>query len=108
MLRSQTLLPKHGQETTKEFKQYKGLKKENLPDNMTNTEMILNMLAEASTKDISQAIQPKTFDESKNVAFKGGNVAKVAREELEANTGKKVISPINSKAIRAQILKNLE
>lgn len=94
--------------TTKEFKQYKGLKKENLRDNMTNTEMILNMLAEASTKDISEAIQPKTFDESKNVAFKGGNVAKVAREELEANTGKKVISPINSKAIRAQILKNLE
>ena len=64
--------------TTKEFKQYKGLKKENLRDNMTNTELILNMLAEASTKDISQAIQPETFEESKKVAVKGGNVAKVA------------------------------
>ena len=94
--------------TTKEFKQYKGLKKENLRDNMTNTELILNMLAEASTKDISQVVQPKTFDESKKVAFKGGNVAKVAREELEANTGKKVVSPLNAKAIHQQTLKNIE
>lgn len=66
------------------------------------------MLAEASTKDISQAIQPKTFDESKKAAFKGGNVAKVARQELEANTGENVVSPLNSKAIREQTLKNLE
>lgn len=90
--------------TTKEFKQYKGLKKENLRDNMTNTELILNMLAEASTKDISQVVQPETFDESKQVAFKGGNVAKVARLELEANTGKKVVSPLNAKAIHQQAL----
>jgi len=94
--------------TTKEFKQYKGLKKENLRDNMTNTELILNMLAEASTKDISQAIQPKSFDDSKKVAVKGGNVAKVARKELESNIGKKVISPLNAKAIRQQTPKNLE
>jgi hypothetical protein len=93
--------------TTKEFKQYKGLKKENLRDNMTNTELILNMLAEASTKDISQAVQPTTFGESKKVAFKGGNVARVAREELEANTGKKVVSPLNAKTIHQHTLKNL-
>lgn len=64
--------------TTKEYKILKGLKKENLRDNMTNTELILNMLAEASAKDISAAIRPNTFDESKEVAKQGGNVAKVA------------------------------
>ncbi len=84
--------------TTKEYKILKGLRKENLRDNMINTELILNMLAEASTKDISQAIQPKTFDESKIVAKQGGNVAKVALKELEAKTGKKVVTPLNAKA----------
>lgn len=83
--------------TTKEYKILKGLKKENLRDNMNNTELILNMLAEASTKDISEAVQPKSFTESKKVAKQGGNVAKVARKELEAKTGKKVISPLNAK-----------
>jgi len=83
--------------TTKEYKILKGLKKENLRDNMTNTELILNMLAEASTKDISHAIKPKNFTESKTVAKQGGNVAKVARKELEARTGKKVISSKNAK-----------
>ena len=83
--------------STKEYKIFKGLKKENLRDNMTNTELILNMLAEASTKDISQAIKPKTFSESKKVAHQGGNVAKVALKELEAKTGKKVISNLNAK-----------
>ena len=78
--------------TTKEYKILKGLKKENLRDNMTNTELILNMLAEASTKDISQAVNPKTFDESKIIAKQGGNVAKVALNELEAKTGKKVVT----------------
>lgn len=63
---------------TKDFKKFKGLKKENLRDNMTNTELILNMLPEASTKDISLAVNPETFDESKEVAKQGGNVAKVA------------------------------
>ena len=83
--------------TTKEYKVLKGLKKENLRDNMTNTELILNMLAEASTKDISQAVEPETFEENKLVAKQGGNVARVARKELEARTGKSVISPINAK-----------
>jgi hypothetical protein len=83
--------------TTKEYKVLKGLKKENLRDNMTNTELILNMLAEASTKDISAATDPKDFEESKEVAKQGGNVAKVARLELEAKTGKKVVSGLNAK-----------
>lgn len=83
--------------TTKEYKVLKGLKKENLRDNMTNTELILNMLAEASSKDISAATNPKDFEESKNVANQGGNVAKVARLELEAKTGKKVVTALNAK-----------
>jgi len=81
--------------TTKEYKVLKGLKKENLRDNMTNTELILNMLAEASTKDISQAVNPKTFNESKTVAKQGGNVDKVALKELEAQTGKSVVTGEN-------------
>jgi len=85
--------------TTKEYKILKGLKKENLRDNMTNTELILNMLAEVSTKEISQAVEPKNFSESKKVAKQGGNVAKVARKELEAKTGKKVVSPLNAKTV---------
>ena len=85
--------------TTKEYKILKGLKKENLRDNMTNTELILNMLAEASTKDISQAAQPTNFEESKKVAKQGGNVAKVAMKELEARTGKKVVTALNAKAV---------
>lgn len=83
--------------TTKEYKILKGLKKENLRDNMTNTELILNMLAEASTKDISQAVNPETFEDSKKVAEQGGNVAKVALKDLEAKTGKKVVSALNAK-----------
>ncbi len=83
--------------STKEYKNLKGLKKENLRDNMTNTELILNMLAEASTKDISQAIDPKTFDENKKAAQQGGNVANVARLELEAKTGKNVVTALNAK-----------
>jgi hypothetical protein len=90
--------------TTREYKVLKGLKKENLRDNMTNTELILNMLAEASTKDISQVVSPKDFDESKHVAMQGGNVAKVARLELEAKTGKKVVTAITAK----DALKGLE
>jgi len=85
--------------TTKEYKILKGLKKENLRDNMTNTELILNMLAEASTKEISQAINPKDFDEHKKVAAQGGNVANVAMKELEAKTGKKVVTALNAKSL---------
>lgn len=85
--------------TTKEYKVLKGLKKENLRDNMTNTELILNMLAEASTKDISAAVQPKDYEESKKIARQGGNVAKVALKELESKTGKKVVSALNAKEV---------
>ena len=85
------------EKTTKEYKVLKGLKKENLRDNMTNTELILNMLAEASTKDISAATNPKDFEENKKVAKQGGNVAKVARLELEDKTGKKVVTSLNAK-----------
>jgi len=88
--------------TTKEYKVLKGLKKENLRDNMTNTELILNMLAEASTKDISVAVNPKNFDESKKVAKQGGNVAKVAMKELEAKTGKKVVTALNAKKMLSE------
>ncbi|MBN8674789.1 MAG: Bro-N domain-containing protein [Chitinophagales bacterium] len=84
--------------TTKEYKTLKGLKKENLRDNMTNTELILNMLAEASTKDISAATNPGTFEDSKKVARQGGNVARVARKELEAKTGRKVVTALNAKS----------
>jgi len=91
--------------TTKEYKILKGLKKENLRDNITNTELILNMLAEVSTKDISQAVNPETFEDSKKVAEQGGNVAKVALKELEAKTEKKVVSELNAKIPRQ---KNIE
>jgi len=83
--------------TTKEYKILKGLKKENLRDNMTNTELILNMLAEASTKDISQATKPETFEKSKKIANQGGKIAGDARKALEAKTGKKVVSSLNAK-----------
>jgi hypothetical protein len=82
---------------TKEYKALKGLKKQNLRDNMTNTELILNMLAEASTKDISKAVNPKNFAESKKVARQGGSIAGNARKELEAKTGKEVVAQMNAK-----------
>jgi hypothetical protein len=89
--------------TTKEYKVLKGLKKENLRDNMTNTELILSMLAEASTKDITAATNPTNFADNKKVAKQGGNVAKVARLELEAKTGKKVITALNAKNILKEL-----
>ena len=70
---------------------------------MTNTKLILNMLAEASTKDISQAVNPDGFEESKKVAMQGGNVAKVAMKELEAKTGKKVVTALNAKTFLAPV-----
>ncbi|OYX86467.1 MAG: hypothetical protein B7Y83_01305 [Flavobacteriales bacterium 32-34-25] len=95
--------------TTKEYKILKGLKKENLRDNMTNTELILNMLAEASTKDISKATNPESFEENKKVAQQGGNVAKVALKELESKTGKKVVTSLNAKeTLQQQIEQNKE
>jgi hypothetical protein len=83
--------------TAKEYKQFKGLKKENLRDNMTNKELVLNMLAELSTKEISEATDPETFDDHMQVAQQGGEVARNARIELEEKTGKPVISPLNAK-----------
>ncbi|MCJ7739758.1 hypothetical protein MUP32_00370, partial [Candidatus Microgenomates bacterium] len=77
---------------TKQYKVYKNLKKENLRDNMTNLELVLNMLAEASTTEISQKVKPKTFIHNRLVARKGGSVAGVARKKLEKETGRKVIS----------------
>lgn len=82
--------------TTKEYKILKGLKKQNLRDNMTNTELILNMLAEASTKDISQSTNPDTFEESAKVAKRGGKIAGDARIALETQTGKKVVTSLNA------------
>lgn len=87
--------------TSKEYKQFKGLKKENLRDNMTNKELVLSMLAELSTKEISETSSPETLPEHKNVAKRGGSIAKEARLRLEAETGKKVISPLNAKSILA-------
>ena len=83
--------------TAKEYKQFKGLKKENLRDNMTNTELVLNMLAELSTKRISEATNPEAMDEHAEVAKQGGESARNARLELEAKTGEKVVSPLNAK-----------
>jgi len=91
--------------TAKEYKQFKGLKKENLRDNMTNTELVLNMLAELSTTRISETTNPDTLDEHAQVAKQGGEIARNARLELEAKTGEKVISPLNAKKV---ILKSKE
>ena len=85
--------------TVNEYKKQKDLKKENLRDNMTNLELVLNMLAEASTTEISKDKKPKTFSENKDVAKKGGNVAKAARLQLEETTGKKVVSNLSAKKI---------
>jgi hypothetical protein len=82
---------------TKEYKQFKGLKKESLRDNMTNVELILNSLAEASTTEISKQKDPSGFEENKVVAKEGGEVAKIAREQLEAKIGKTIISSKNAK-----------
>ena len=82
--------------TTREYKDYKGLKKQNLRDNMSTTELILNMLAETATKDIANASNPQGLKENKKVAKRGGNVAKVAKETLEQETGKPVITTKNA------------
>ena len=83
--------------TAKEYKKFKGLKKENLRDNMTNEELVLNMLAELSATSITRSENPATLKENMDVAARGGKVARVAREELEAQTGKKVVSPLSAK-----------
>jgi len=85
--------------TAKEYKKFKGLKKENLRDNMTNKELVINMLAELSTKEISEVTNPESFPEHEDVARRGGNIAKETRMKLEAETGRKVVSPLNTKSI---------
>ena len=83
--------------TAREYKEFKGLKKENLRDNMTNEELVLNMLAELSTTSITRSENPATLEENMDVAARGGKVARVAREELEAQTGRNVISPLSAR-----------
>ena len=84
---------------TKDYKKYKDLKKENLRDNVTNLELVLNMLAEASTTEISKKVEPKSFEENKKVAKEGGSIAGQARKRLEKRTGKKVITKLNAKGL---------
>jgi hypothetical protein len=86
--------------TTKEYKKHKDLKKENLRDNMTNLELVLNMLAEASTTEISKEKKPKTFTENRTIAKQGGTIAGNTRKEIEQKTGKKVISKVNAKQLQ--------
>jgi len=94
--------------TTKQYKKIKDLKKENLRDHMTNLELVLNMLAEASTTEISKDKQPKTFNENRIVAQKGGKVAKAARQQLEKTTGKKVVTKLNAKLLEFKKIENNE
>lgn len=88
--------------TAKEYKEHKGLKKENLRDNMTNGELLMNMLAEYSTTSITNAKNPRTYSENVDCAMEGGNIAKIAREQLEAKTGEKVVSELNAGEIQQQ------
>ena len=83
--------------TSKEYKKFKGLKKESLRDNMTNTELALNMLAEAATTELSKEKDPQYFDEHKQIARQGGKAAEAARKQLESDLGHSVISPLNAK-----------
>ena len=83
--------------TAKEYKEFKGLKKENLRDNMTNKELVLNMLAELSTKEISESLNPKNFSDHMQNAVDGATIAKNARIELEQKTGKSVVTPLNAR-----------
>ena len=94
--------------TTKQYKVFKDLKKENLRDNMTNLELVLNMLAEATTTEISKEKNPKTFDDSRTIAKQGGTIAGNTRKEIEAKTGKKVVSKLNAKQLGTQEKKNLK
>ena len=83
--------------SAKEYKQFKGLKKENLRDNMTNEELVLNMLAELSTTSITKAKNPQTLGENMQCAADGGDMARVAREQLEQKTGREVVTPLSAK-----------
>ena len=85
--------------TTKQFKNLKDLKKENLRDHMTNLELVLNMLAEATTTEISKEKKPKTFEDNKRIAHQGGTIAGNTRREIEAKTGKRVVTSQNAKQL---------
>jgi hypothetical protein len=87
--------------TTKQYRQYKGLKTESLRDNMTNLELVLNMLAEASTTEISKKKNPVTLADNAKVAKQGGSVAAVARKKLELESSEKVVSKLNAKNLKA-------
>jgi uncharacterized protein YukE len=88
--------------TVKEYKSLKGLKKENLRDNMTNLELVLNMLAEATTTEISKENNPLTFADNKKIAKKGGEIAGNTRKQIEEQTGKKIVSPQNAKILKEE------
>ena len=94
--------------SVKEYKKHKDLKKENLRDNMTNLELVLNMLAEATTAEISKEKKPKTFEQNKVIAKQGGTIAGNTRKEIEEKTGKKVVSNISAKKILAEKNKKLK
>ena len=94
--------------TTRQYKNFKGLKKENLRDNMSTTEIILNMLAETSTKDISKKEEPHGLSESKKIAKRGGNVASIARKALEAETGESVITSENATTLNSVVTNLIE
>ena len=94
--------------TTKKYKQFKGLKTESLRDNMTNMELVLNMLAEASTTEISKEKQPETFSQNREIARQGGEVAGNTRKEIEAKTGKKIVSNMNAKALSVNKTNKIE
>lgn len=87
--------------TVKEYKNLKGLKKENLRDNMTNLELVLNMLAEATTTEISKEKKPGTFEENRTIAKQGGTIAGNTRKEIEEKSGKKIVTPQNAKALKS-------
>lgn len=88
--------------TVKQYKQHKNLKKENLRDNMTNLELVLNMLAEATTTEISKEKSPQTFDDNKVIAKQGGTIAGNTRKAIEAKSGKKIVSPLNAKRLKSK------
>ena len=94
--------------TVKEYKKFKGLKKESLKDNMTNIEMVLNMLAEVSASTITEVKNPQSFEENVQCAHDGGSVAAVARQSLEKELGKSVISPLNAEDTLLEQTKRIE
>jgi hypothetical protein len=94
--------------SVKEYKKHKDLKKENLRDNMTNLELVLNMLAEATTAEISKEKKPKTFVDNKKIANQGGTIAGNTRKEIEAKTGKKVVSDLSAKKLLASKTKRID